>query len=185
MTSNAVSERDIEQGDQPTPPVPTTRGVNGASALAGLAAALAMAAFYVAVVRGASGSWAHLEQQARSDWAYLLFIVAGFGTQVTLMVELKHRHRLDRAATAAGGAGAGASTVGMVACCAHHLADLLPVLGATGAATFLTDQRVPVMLLGIAVTALGVIMAGWRLHRLTTHERAHPTGTTPAPCVNG
>ncbi|MFN0027096.1 MAG: hypothetical protein ACKV2O_07930 [Acidimicrobiales bacterium] len=185
MTANALSERGVEQGDKFAPAVPLTRGVHRRSVVAGVAAVLAMAAFYIAVVRGASGSWAHLQEQARTDWAYLLFIVTGFGAQVMLMVELKHRHRLNRASRAAGGAGAGASTVGMVACCAHHLADLLPVLGATGAATFLTDQRIPVMLLGITITAVGVVIAARRLHRLTTQQRAQLTATTPDPCANG
>ena len=133
----------------------------------GVIAAAAMAAFYVAVVWGASGSWGHLRDQAGADWGYLLFILAGFGTQVALLVELKARHRMDRAATTASGAGAGASTVGMVACCAHHIADLLPILGATGGATFLTDQRVPAMLAGITITAIGVAIAARRLRSVT------------------
>jgi len=33
--------------------------------------------------------------------------------------------------------GTSTSAVGMVACCAHHLADLVPLLGATGLAAFL------------------------------------------------
>ncbi len=99
----------------------TTRPADSAivtrrSLATGVLAAAIMAAFYVAVVRGASGSWNHLGNQARQDWAYLTVIIAGFGTQVALVAELRRRHRLDAATTAAGGAGAGASTAGMVAC---------------------------------------------------------------------
>ena len=135
----------------------------------GVVAAVLMAIFYVAVVRGASGSWTHLWEQARQDWAYLTVIIIGFGTQVALVAELRYRHRLNAATTAAGGAGAGASTVGMVACCAHHIADLFPLIGATGAATFVTEFRVPFMLAGIAVTAAGVFVAARRLHRVKVH----------------
>ena len=130
----------------------------------GVVAAVLMAVFYIAVVRGASGSWTHLWDQVRLDWVYLTLILGGFGTQVALIAELRYRHRLDAAATATGGVGAGASTVGMVACCAHHLADLLPFVGATGAAVFLTDYRLPFMLVGIAVNATGVSLAARRLH---------------------
>lgn len=69
------------------------------------------------------------------------------------------------AVAAAGGAGAGASTIGMVACCAHHLADVAPFIGATGAAAFLTDYRIPFMVVGIGVNAVGVIVAAQRLGR--------------------
>lgn len=138
------------------------------SARAGLLAAAGLALFYVVVVAGASGSWAHLADQARQDWYYLMPIVGGFGLQVGLVAELHRRHRLRPAVAAAGGAGAGASTVGMVACCAHHLADLAPFIGATGAAAFLTDYRAPFMLVGIGVNALGVTIATRRLRRVAT-----------------
>lgn len=136
------------------------------SARAGLLASAGLALFYILVVRGASGSWGHLADQASQDWYYLVPIVAGFGTQIALVVELRRRHRLHHTAAAAGGAGAGASTVGMVACCAHHLADLVPFIGVTGAAAFLTDYRIPFMVVGIAVNAIGVAFAATRLHRM-------------------
>ncbi|QYG94227.1 hypothetical protein HC251_18480 [Iamia sp. SCSIO 61187] len=127
-------------------------------------AAAGLALFYVLIVAGASQSWAHLAEQTSQDRFYLGAIVAGFGTQVGLMSELRRRHRLHHGATAAGGAGAGASTVGMVACCAHHLADLAPFVGLTGAAAFMTDYRVPFMVVGISVNAIGVAFAALRLH---------------------
>jgi hypothetical protein len=131
----------------------------------GALASAALALFYVIVVAGASGSWDHLTDQTRQDWYYLVPIVAGFGAQVALITELRRRHRMQQAVAAAGGAGAGASTVGMVACCAHHIADLAPFIGATGAAAFLTDYRVPFMVFGIGVNAVGVTIAARRLWR--------------------
>ena len=162
----AIADQDLALRDDA--PAPSSI-VTARSLRTGVIAAVAMAAFYVAVVRGASGSWNHLWNQVREDWAYLAVIIAGFATQVTLVAELRHRHRLDTAATAAGGVGAGASTAGMIACCAHHLADLLPVIGATGAATFLIDYRVPFMLVGIGVNAAGVFIAARQLHHLHRH----------------
>ena len=135
----------------------------------GAVAALTMALFYVVVVRGASGSWNHLVDQARQDWYFLAAIVVGFGTQVALVSELRRRRHLGHSAAVTGGVGAGASTAGMVACCAHHLADLLPLVGAVSAASFLTDFRVPFMLTGIAVNAVAVIVAARSLRRTTAH----------------
>jgi len=60
-------------------------------------------------------------------------------------------------ATAATATGTGTSTVAMVACCAHHVTDVLPVLGLSGAAIFLNDYRIPLMVAGLAVNATGVL----------------------------
>lgn len=132
---------------------------------AGVLAAAALGLFYALVVGGVGGI-AHLGQQAADDWPWLVLILAGFGTQVTLFVELRRRHRLhDAAMKTATGGGAGASAVGMVACCAHHIADLAPIIGISGVAVFLTDYRTPIMIVGIAVNALGVVLATRRLRR--------------------
>lgn len=137
--------------------------MNPSSVRSGAVAGAALVVVYVVVVAGASGSWTHLAGQSRQDWYYLVAIVLGFGAQVTLLSELRRRRRLQHRAAAAGGVGASASTVGMVACCAHHLAELAPFVAATGAAAVLTDNRVGFMLLGIVVNAAGVAVAARRL----------------------
>ncbi len=130
----------------------------------GLLAGAAMALFYVAVVRGASGSWGHLASQVRSDWYLLLIVITGFGVQVGLLSELRRRQRLHAVDAAAGGAGAGAATAGMIACCAHHLADLLPFVGLAGAATFLYDYRLAFVSVGVTVNATAIFLIARRLH---------------------
>lgn len=128
---------------------------------------MAMVLFYVTVVRTASGSWSHLADQARSDWYYLVVIVAGFGTQVTLASELRRRRRLAHGSTVAAGIGGSASAAGMVACCAHHLADLLPFVGAASAAGFVTDYRLPLMLVGVTINGAAVVVLVRRLQGST------------------
>ena len=49
------------------------------------------------------------------------------------------------------------STAAMVACCAHHVADVLPILGLTAAATFLAEYRLAFMLVGLGTTIAGII----------------------------
>ena len=151
--------------------------MNRRSIYTGALAATGLALFYVVVVWGASGSFAHLVTQARQDWYFLALIVGGFAVQAALVSELRRRHRLQHAAAVAGGAGMGASTAGMVACCAHHLADLAPFIGATGAATFLLDYRVPFMVVGIGVNAVGVAIAARRLSN-TPVPRPEPRGAS-------
>lgn len=145
------------------------------NALAGGLAAALLAAFYATVITWASGL-DHLGDQARADWPYLAAIIAGFGIQVALLVELRQRHRAHRAENAAAGTGAGASVAGMIACCAHHVGDLLPLAGVSGAATFLGNWRVEFMLAGIAVNAAGIAIAARRLHDDIRHHV--PRGAT-------
>jgi hypothetical protein len=137
--------------------------VSRRSLCTGVLAGLGLALFYVVVVWAASGSFDHLVEQAIQDWYFLAAIIGGFGVQVGLVSELRHRHRLQRAAATTGVAGMGASTGGMIACCAHHIADLAPFIGATGAAGFLIDYRIPFMAVGVGVNAIGVVLAVRRL----------------------
>jgi hypothetical protein len=132
----------------------------------GALGATGLAAFYAGIVGGVGGL-THLGEQAASDWPWLALILAGFGTQIALLVELRRRRRAHHGVTAAAGAGGGASAAGMIACCAHHIADLAPIIGASGAAVFLTGYRVPIMLTGVVINAAGVLISARRLRGLS------------------
>lgn len=142
----------------------------------GALASVGLAVFYVGVVALASGSGGHLVEQTRQDWVYLVVITTGFGVQVALLSELRHRRALQPELAAVGGAGATASGVGMVGCCAHHLAELMPLVGMSGAAVFLTDYRAPIMLVGVAVNLTGVLFAA---HALAKVPRSSVLDETP------
>ena len=138
--------------------------MSGRSVRAASISTALLALFYIGVVWAASGSFQHVVDQAGRDWYYLALILGGFGVQVALVSELRRRHRLQHSAALAGGAGVGSSTAGMVACCAHHIAELAPFIGATGVATFLIEYRIPFMIVGIGINGIGVAVAALRLH---------------------
>jgi len=46
----------------------------------------------------------------------------------------------------------------MVACCAHHLADVLPFLGLAGVSIFLVRYQIPILLLSLAINIIGIAM---------------------------
>lgn len=121
--------------------------------LAGLVASLALVAFYFLLVGFSSGSWQHSTELLAQDRFYVLAITAGFGTQVGLFSYMRQVQKLVRVrgAGAMAASGTGASTVSMLACCVHHLGEVLPVLAASGAAIFFEKYRYPVMWLGIAI----------------------------------
>jgi hypothetical protein len=113
---------------------------------------------YLALVTWAQG-FSHARELIWDDRYFVAAIAGGFGLQVGLFVHLRRllSARAKGSAGAATAAGTGTSTVAMLACCAHHVADALPVLGLSGVAIFLNDYRLPVMVVGIAVNAAGVL----------------------------
>jgi hypothetical protein len=127
---------------------------------AGVAGAGLLTLLYFGIV-----SWAESPQHAVDlfwdDRWVVLPIILGFGVQSALYIILKKG--LFVPVTHAGpsgvltGAGGGMSTAAMVACCAHHVTDVLPILGLTAAATFLTEYRIAFMLVGLGTTILGIV----------------------------
>ncbi|GJM41812.1 MAG: hypothetical protein DHS20C20_20940 [Ardenticatenaceae bacterium] len=130
---------------------------------AGLAGSGLLALLYFGIV-----SWAESPQHALDlfweDRWIVIPIILGFGVQAALYIILKKRLFVPVTYTGSSGAltgaGGGMSTVAMVACCAHHVTDVLPILGLTAAATFLADYRIAFMLVGLGTTILGIFYMG-------------------------
>ena len=61
-------------------------------------------------------------------------------------------------ATASVGAAAGISTTSMAACCAHHVADVLPVLGVSAISLFLVRYQLAFILIGIFSNLGGILI---------------------------
>lgn len=91
-------------------------------------------------------------------WPWMTALVGGFAAQVGLFVYVKAATR-DADGARAGGvmASGGASTLSMVACCAHHLTDVLPLVGLAGAAVFLTTYQSLFLLVGVLSNVVGLL----------------------------
>ena len=92
-------------------------------------------------------------------------ITAGFGTQIALFAELRVLDRRHRAATAVTAAGTGTSAAAMLACCAHHLVELLPLVGLSAAAVFLDAYKTPLLFVGIGMNIIGIVVIARQLQR--------------------
>ena len=128
--------------------------------LSGTVAALVLLGFYVALVSLAN-SPRHAMDLLWADRYLASAIAAGFGLQLGLYVYvrlIRARARALRSSNAMAAAGTGTSTAAMVACCAHHVTDVLPLVGLSGAAIFLNDYRVPIIVFGLAVNAAGIVV---------------------------
>ncbi|MFQ5614859.1 MAG: hypothetical protein ACE5GO_00085 [Anaerolineales bacterium] len=70
-------------------------------------------------------------------------------------------------------AGGTTSTLAMVACCAHHVTDVLPILGLSAAATFLAEYQTLFMLVGLGTTLVGIAVMLIILYRERQKAIAH------------
>ncbi len=141
----------------------------------GLLAALALLGVYLGLITLAQG-WSHATQQLAEDRWFVGAIVAGFGTQVGLFSYL--RALRSRAAVGGLSASTGMSTTAMVACCAHHLADVVPVLGLSGAAILLNAYKSPLLWLGIVMNLAGIahLLTQVRRQRRSIRKRLAAVG---------
>ena len=123
------------------------------SVLLGALAALALLGFYLGVI-GLVQGWPHAVEQLAEDRWFVAAIALGFGTQIGLFVYVRELHA--RAASGGVAASTGTSAVAMLACCAHHLTDVLPILGLSGAVIFLNAYKTPLLWLGITMNLFGI-----------------------------
>lgn len=135
----------------------------------GALAALGLIAFYLGIITLAQG-WGHAVQQLADDRFFIAVLVTGFGVQVGMFIYLRSIH--TRATSGGVAASTGTSATAMLACCAHHLADILPILGLSGAAIFLNAYKTPLLWLGIVMNLAGVaylLRKVLRQRRMTCH----------------
>lgn len=127
----------------------------------GLAGVLALTGIYFGIVSLAE-SPSHAVELFWEDRWIVFPIILVFGVQVALYVILKKRLFIAVAdmgpSGALTGAGGGVSATAMVACCAHHVTDVLPLVGLTAAATFLAEYRLAFMFVGLGTTILGILV---------------------------
>jgi hypothetical protein len=146
------------------PRVPLRPVLAGALAVAGLLL------FYLGIITLAQG-WAHARQQLWDDRGFVGTIALGFGAQMGLFVYLRGLHQQIHARGMV--ASTGTSATAMLACCAHHLADVLPLIGLSGAAIFLNAYKTPLLWLGILMNGLGIVYLLRQIHR-QRQVRCHP-----------
>lgn len=118
-----------------------------------------IASFYIGILSWAQG-WEYASSQFIRDRWYVIPIILGFGVQAALYSILRFRLFIPVTSTAhAGsmiGASGGTSATAMVACCIHHVTDVLPILGLSAAASFLTRYQRPFMLAGLVMNLIGI-----------------------------
>lgn len=170
----------VPAGALPSLPRPILRAV-----IAGIIGAAGLISLYLLIVSLGSRSWSHALGLLLTDRYYVAAVVAGFGIQIGLYTYVRGMLRRDhglRSSTAVAATGTGTSTVSMIACCLHHVSDILPVVGLSGAAVFLSTYKVPLILVGILTNAVGI---AFMLRTISHHRRVVGQPACHAPVSTG
>ncbi|MBI4302281.1 MAG: hypothetical protein HY664_06725 [Chloroflexi bacterium] len=117
-----------------------------------------------------SNSWQHAVDTFLSLWPWFLALVSSLSLQMALYWHLRAelKRRSAAGATAAVATGGGISTGSMIACCAHHLADVLPFIGLSALASFLIQYQRSFLSLALIsnLVAIAVILEFYQKHGL-------------------
>ncbi|HCG62603.1 MAG: hypothetical protein A2Y31_05640 [Spirochaetes bacterium GWC2_52_13] len=100
-------------------------------------------------------------------WYWILILAGGFGIQLGLYSYVRQYQKGGGKTVAANSA---LSTGAMIACCAHNLVGLLPILGLSAAALFVVRFQTPIILIGVFSNLVGItiILSMIRNHSLYT-----------------
>ena len=134
--------------------------------LNGVLATTVLLIVYFTVVSLVSG-WTFAEAQFRQFWYFVVTLAVGFGIQVGLYSYLKLIVKnVTPGVVAASGT---TSTVAMISCCAHYLVNVLPILGAVGIITVISQYQVQLFWVGLAFNSAGIAYMTNKVMKATKH----------------
>ena len=94
----------------------------------------------------------HAVDQFKLYSNFILLLSIGFGVQVGLFFYMHKKINDAKTMKATSGMSAGS----MIACCAHHVTDLIPVLGISAFGLFLANYQKVFMIFGILSNLIGI-----------------------------
>ncbi len=123
---------------------------------------------YFLVLTLVSG-WDFARTQFAAFWYFVVALTVGFGIQISLYSYLRritsHADASGRVVTVSGATSTGA----MISCCAHYLANVLPVLGATGVVAIVAQYQVGLFWVGLAFNLAGMFYVGRKVIQASKH----------------
>ncbi len=122
--------------------------------LYGTLASAGMFIFYIAVLTISQGP-EHAISQFRLYLPYMAFLLASFGVQIGLF---SYAHMSRKTGIASEVMISGVSVGSMVACCAHHAVEILPLVGLSVFASFLSAFQREMIIVAIVSNLAGIFM---------------------------
>ena len=121
----------------------------------GSAGSLGLFTLYFGIVTLISG-WNFTLGQFASFWYFIVSLAVGFGVQVGLYSYLRSAVLGQTASGKVVAVSGTTSTVAMISCCAHYLANILPVIGVAGAISLIGQYQIELFWVGLAANAFGI-----------------------------
>lgn len=140
--------------------------------LIGIGGATLIIAIYLVLITLAQG-WTHALEQTSALWYWVVALAGGFGIQVGLFSFIRQRIRERRAAIGSVATSGTVSSGSMAACCAHHLGDILPMLGLSGVAIFLVQYQLFFIIAGVLSNIVGITIM---LETIQRHQLSQSLG---------
>lgn len=136
--------------------------------IAGLLAFALLLGLYFGILALVSG-WEFTLEQFATFWYFVVALAAGFGVQIGLYMHLRNVTQHRDASSGVVAVSGGTSTAAMISCCTHYLANVLPVLGATGFVALVAQYQVELFWVGLAFNAGGIVYVGRKVLQALRH----------------
>ena len=124
----------------------------------GLAASGLLLTIYFSIVSLISGV-KFAGDQFGQFWYFVVSLAVGFGIQIGLYNYLRQsikHHNMAGAGKTVAVTGT-TSTLAMISCCAHYLANIIPILGVAGALSVVAQYQVQFFWVGLLFNLFGII----------------------------
>ncbi|MFH0804005.1 MAG: hypothetical protein V1896_00155 [Candidatus Zambryskibacteria bacterium] len=136
-----------------------------------VAAALLLSVYFVLV--GLISGMKFALSQFETYWYFLIGLAIGFGVQMGLYLYL--RQLVKNSDMKMGGKTVAVtgttSTLAMISCCAHYLANIVPILGIAGALAIVAQYQVEIFWVGLVFNLFGIAFIVNRIFKFkNTHE---------------
>ncbi len=123
----------------------------------GAAGAIALLAVYF-ILLSVLNSFSHAIDQFFGLWYWILALSVGFGVQIGLYAHIRQAMCVNTGAGTEIAATGGISAGSMLGCCLHHITDVVPLIGISAAALFVSQYQDSFMALGVASNIIGITM---------------------------
>ncbi len=126
------------------------------AAVYGSIGAATLLAAYFAVVSLISG-WPFALDQFGQFWYFVISLAVGFGIQIGLYTYLRNAVRQKNSSGSILAVSGTTSTAAMLSCCAHYLANILPIIGAAGIISIIGQYQIQLFWIGLAFNLGGIL----------------------------
>lgn len=138
--------------------------------LYGTVASALLLVVYFATLSLVSG-WGFAKDQFTSFWYFIVSLAIGFGIQISLYSYLKQLVKNrgvavgDKTVAVTGTT----STLVMISCCVHYLANIAPILGIAGVLSIVAQYQVKIFWVGLLFNAFGIAFIGNKIIKFKKH----------------